>query len=95
MGGQFPALSEYFRSAHRTQHCPEQIGQFGVTLITESLHFRKQEGHCHEEQWPLELFSCLTGPWLLTALSAFESDLNTSVSDVLAMPVYPLVCLFS
>lgn len=95
MGGQFPALSECFRSAHCTQHCPELIGQFGVTLIRESLHFRKQEGHCHEEQWPFGLFSCLMGPWPLTALSAFESDLNTSVSDVLAMPVYSLVCLFS
>lgn len=95
MGKQFPALSECFRGAHCTQHCPEQIGQFGVTLITESLHSRKQEGHCHDEQWPVGLFSFLMGSWPLTALSASESDLNTFVSDVLAMPVYPLVCLFS
>lgn len=75
MGGQFPELSECFKSAHCTQHCPEQSGHFGVTWVAEPLHFSKQEGHCHEEQWPLGLFSCLTGPWLLTALSAFESDL--------------------
>ena len=67
-----------------------QTGQFGVTLITESLHFSKREGHCHEGQWPLGLFSCLKGPWTLAALSAFENALNTFVPDVLVMPIYAL-----